>query len=851
MDGPLWLFWTCVPAGWDASGANSPVGVILLGSFFWGAPQWLPALGAILAAALLLLAWSYGRTLLAARWFLLAFFLKLAAVVFLALAVADPLWSGTRPKPGANSLLLVMDESQSMNLADGPDGTTRADQAKSLFAEQAPWLQSLARDFSLRHFACADKTHEVATFAELDFQGRQSRLATTLRALSARFRGRPVAGIFLCTDGNNTDAAQDRHGMITASSARSAPGADLWGLSEAEIALLPPLFPVVLGGHVELPDLAIARVSVSQTAFEDAPVTIQAGLLATGLEGQTVLAKLVDEQGQVAQKLTLAVTRAHQELACRFPLRPPAGLTRWRLESEVVGTPDAAKEKNHSKKDPVSSNPKTVKSITEATLCNNSRLLSIQRGAEPYRILYVSGRPNWEYKFLQRALLEDEQLQLVGLIRVARREPKFDWRGRAGESSNPLFRGFKGTDAEQTERFDQPVFVRLNTSHEAELRDGFPKKRADLFAYHAVIIDDLEAEFFTHEQQLLLQRFVRERGGSVLMLGGQESFHAGGYAKTPLGDLLPVYLDGTPAAESKEWRFKLTREGWLAPWVRLHGTEAQERQRLEEMPTSRIVHPQRQVKPGASVLAEVQNQAGATMPALITQRFGRGRSAALTIGDLWRWRMRRPVTDRLPEKAWRQTVRWLVADVPARFEPSIEPDSTLDGGIRLVLRARSPDFEPLEDAQVQFRIVQPDGSSISLDAEPRRQSHESEATDLGTFEADFLPHHDGVYRIEAKITQPDAKETHTVAMDWIEERAATEFARIPPQRARLAELARRTGGELLEPSQLASFAERFSRRAVPIVETRTVPVWHQPWWFLAALGCLIGEWTLRRGKGWA
>ena len=79
---------------------------------------------------------------------------------------------------------------------------------------------------------------------------------------------------------------------------------------------------------------------------------------------------------------------------------------------------------------------------TEATLANNSRVLVVNRGKGPYRILYVAGQPKWEFKFMNRALAEDDQIQLASLIRVAKREPKFDFRGRTGESSNPLFRGF-------------------------------------------------------------------------------------------------------------------------------------------------------------------------------------------------------------------------------------------------------------------------------------------------------------------------------------------------------------------------------------------------------------------------
>ena len=75
----------------------------------------------------------------------------------------------------------------------------------------------------------------------------------------------------------------------------------------------------------------------------------------------------------------------------------------------------------------------------EATPVNNRQMIVVDRGQEPFRVLYVSGRPNWEYKFLNRAIQDDPQVQMVSLIRVAKREPKFEFKGRDGDSSNPLF----------------------------------------------------------------------------------------------------------------------------------------------------------------------------------------------------------------------------------------------------------------------------------------------------------------------------------------------------------------------------------------------------------------------------
>src|SRR5262249_3825148 len=192
--------------------------------------------------------------------------------------------------------------------------------------------------------------------------------------------------------------------------------------------------------------------------------------------------KVISQQAQ-------RVSRDVDTASFRFQIKPDeVGLSFYRLQIVPKGEdgegPNAARS-------------------SEATLANNHRVLAVDRGRGPYRILYVSGRPNWEYKFLRRALLEDDQVELVGLIRIARREPKFEFRGRAGESSNPLFRGFGNQSKEEIERYDQPVLIRLDTKDEFELRGGFPKLAEELYGYQAVILDDLESEFFTSDQLTL------------------------------------------------------------------------------------------------------------------------------------------------------------------------------------------------------------------------------------------------------------------------------------------------------------------------------------------------------------
>ncbi len=232
----------------------------------------------------------------------------------------------------------------------------------------------------------------------------------------------------------------------------------------------------------------------------------------------------------------------------------------------------------------------------------------------------------------------------------------------------------------------------------------------------------------------LVRRFVAERGGGFLMLGGKDSFQHGGFDRTPIGSILPVYLDPVPAAEAPPaTRMELTREGWLQPWARLRDNEKDEQQRLGTMPEFRVLNRVRAVKPGAAVVATAGTGAESKVPALAVQRLGNGRTAALTIGDVWRWGMYKPEMHADMDKFWRQTLRWLIADVPGRItiQATQKQDET-NQPVTLQVRVRDKAFEPMDNVSVAVDVQEPDHHSVKLTATPA-------PAERGLFEAVYLP----------------------------------------------------------------------------------------------------------------
>jgi uncharacterized membrane protein len=788
-----------------------------LASLIFSGLHWAWLVAGVLMLGILLLSWSYHTAPAGViRWVCLL--LKALGLTALAACLLEPLWTGQRARPGANLFAILADNSQSLQIKDRGQPHSRGEVLRGLLDPgHADWQQTLEENFEVRRYFFDARVQTTKDFGELSFDGRASALGASLRTLTERYRGRPLAGMLLLTDGNATDLP-------------ALP--DLTGL--------PPIYPVVLGNADSMRDLAIKQLHTTQTDFEDAPVSVQADVSATGFRGESIQAELRDAAGKPVATQT---ARAHKDgdlLAFRFQFRPQKpGLSFYRLrvraasESGAAGQPEASQE---------------------ATLANNDSVVVVDRGHGPHRILYVSGRPNWEFKFLNRAAQEDDQLQLVGLIRVARREPKFNFMGRAGETSNPLYRGFGNQPADEVERYDQPVLVPINPRDPSELRGGFPRTPEELYAYEAVIIDDLESEFFTPDQAALLQRFVSERGAGLLMLGGMECFQQGNYRRTPIGDMLPVYLD--PVDESKPpgpVRLALTPEGMLQSWARLRDNEADEKARVEKMAPFQVLNRVREVKPGASIIATVADGAGQKYPALVVQRFGRGRTAAFTLGDVWHWGLHDTEAHRDMDKAWRQLLRWLVNDVPRRVELAVEPQSNdPNGGVQLQVRVRDPKFQPLDNAAITLAIqpVMTEGAS-GAETNSLRLQAEPSLNEPGLYQASYVPRLTGGYQATVAVTNADGAEVGHAMAGWSADLAADEFRSLAPNVDLLETIARRTGGEIVAAAELARFAKGLPHRHAPVMEAWSYPLWHTPAMFGFALTCLLAEWGLRRWKGMA
>jgi uncharacterized membrane protein len=100
-------------------------------------------------------------------------------------------------------------------------------------------------------------------------------------------------------------------------------------------------------------------------------------------------------------------------------------------------------------------------------------------------------------------------------------------------------------NARQPQEADQLKRVLEQSSIKANFRSASEawSSITELGSYEAVVLVNTPASDFSVAQQEELVAYVHELGGGLIMIGGDESFGAGGWIGSPLAEALPIKLD--------------------------------------------------------------------------------------------------------------------------------------------------------------------------------------------------------------------------------------------------------------------------------------------------------------------
>jgi uncharacterized membrane protein len=505
------------------------------------------------------------------------------------------------------------------------------------------------------------------------------------------------------------------------------------------------------------------------------------------------------QHGYTGQKATIAIRDGQKILASREVTLAPAG--QIQTEPFFFGIGEAGAKDLRFSIDPLTG---------EENAANNAMTRPVLVTSQKRRILYIEGEPRWEYKFIRRAEDEDASVQLVSMLRT---------------SENKIYR--------------------QGISDPAELADGFPSHAEDLFGYSGIIIGSVDADYFTPEQQELLREYVDSRGGGILFLGGRSSLSEGGWSSSKLNELLPTSL---PSERNSFHRdpatVTLTETGADSPITRLLEDRSKNAERWTRLTYLADYQNPGSPRPGATVLVNM-NVHRRTLPLLITQNYGHGRTAILATGGTWRWQMAEPLGDTSHDLFWQQLLRWLVAESPDPVTASTPARVLSDEGrVQLTAMVRNRQFQPAANAHVTAHITGPDATDATVDLVP---SPDMPGKYLTTWTADSP----GTYLAEI-TADSDGSSSEEIGRDVVlfrREDGIAESFHTSQNRQLLEQLASDTGGRYWNPSQLRNLPRDISYSEAGISVRSTKELWNLPVVFTLLLLLPVAEWLLRRRWG--
>jgi uncharacterized membrane protein len=731
-------------------------------AFAYPLPWWLLAIVITAAAAV---AWFAYRHVASSRAGTVLIVTRFVTLALLIVALMRPVARISEVDTRGAVVAVLVDGSRSMGIADA-DGKRRIDEARRLVSERL--MPMLGTRFQVEVLSFGEGIQSVEP-ARLTASARESDLSGALAAVAERYRGRPVAGVVLISDGGDT--------------ASSSSGEDSPELR---------VFPIGIGATSIGRDREVVSVTAAEGVLDDSRTELAVSAVSHGHGKEPFDLRLL-ENGRPIEVRRVTPAGDGSPVHERFQITPARGTASVYTVEVPVDSEELVPE-------------------------NNSRSALVQTPSRRRRILLVEGAPGYEHSFLKRAWSADPQLEIDSIVR-------------------------KGRDEQGRDTF----YIQAAQSRSASLRNGYPTRVQDLFAYDALVLANLSAHQLTRAQLEATRAFVSTRGGGLLVLGAL-SFQAQGLADTAVEEVLPLDLNARaggvlPASRSVPANHVgLTDLGAAHPMMQLGVSSADAAKRWEAVPALASVSSLGGPRPGASVLAVAAGVGGTPRPLIAVQRFGEGRSMVFTGEAAWRWRMMMPAADRSYDTFWRQAVRWLSVTSGEPLAVTAPAGVTPGELVTVRVTARDAAFEPWRDAEVDVRVVKPDGR-----LEEVRASADAQAGP-GRYLARVATTDPGVYRVTVEARRRDLPAT-TATTSFLVGGADAEMSDPRLNEPVLQRLAATSGGQVVRGDDLDALPEHLSA-AVPAAQLSVRrDLWHNAWWFLAIIGLLAAEWILRRRWG--
>jgi hypothetical protein len=565
-------------------------------------------------------------------------------------------------------------------------------------------------------------------------------------------------------------------------------------------ATRPPVFVVPIGQISPVRDVMLHHVQGPRTAYPEAQIVIEATVDAQGYVGQNLTAELLKGDAVIETK-NMAISSDHF-----------VGPLAFSPKADALGRHEYTVR---------------IKPLAEEKVAdNNEAKVSVDVIEDKMTILLADSLPRWEFRYLKN---------------LFRRYPHY------------TTKEYLSISAGDSEDKSASAFLR-----------ALPRDLESWAKYRIVILGDLAPDELTPQQQDLLEKYVGERGGTLIIIAGDDAMPAS-YVNQTMGKLLPVTRVRLPPSKQTPFDLYVSAEGSSNAAVQLAADTA-ESERLwralssdKEVPLyglSEFCKPKSQshVLIGAALRGAggEENRKG-DLAFLSWQHYGSGRVVYLS--SPLTWRLRKNYGDTIHWQFWGQLLQWAIARDMAGGSKTVKiaTDKTL--------------YSQGDEVQVTMELTEQSGAIVA-GATPRVVAQQDQQTIAG---ADLVedPAKPGTYRGTVKklpagqitllaggvkvdeLTKGEGSKEPVKATVTVDPYDSPELRNTRCNLPLLTQIAEVTHGAVLQPTGVG--AAMSTLRLEPEI-TKTVsrqPLWARWTCLWVFVGCLTIEWTLRKLTGLA
>jgi hypothetical protein len=720
-------------------------------------PPWLIAVLTLLGLGLIIA--SLGRCGLPPRerWILTA--VRTLSLLVLAFLLLQPADRRVRQHTEAPTLAVLVDVSASMG--DSPNTEALSRQLAVADLLKGPGMTSAARRFRLQWYEFGADLSEIPKADEhtFTFNAPRSQMVPALNELARRLRGQNVAGVLLLSD-----------------------GLDQSGATVLPEALRLPVFIPELEVTEERPvedrrsDTAIAELNAPK-------------MLVLNWKGQVdVLLRRSTDEGRLVVPVQLYRDRERlRQVYASFEPGQNVRQVSLGLEPDQVGR---------------FTYRVSIEPPDDTDPGNNQRSFVLEVTDPRNRLLYLEGAPRWDFKFLKRALMRDQNFEVSALVQ-----------GGPG-----IFISFSENGDSST------------TSALPELGDG------ETIRYRCIILGEMKALALTKAQQEALVRYV-EKGGGLLFLGSRHAYGPEGWPSGPLGQLLP--FTAGPEARLTDGRYPLQATTMGRSHAIMEGLG-------QDLVFPELLSLWSPVQPRPGAVPVLATTTGA--PILLTNNYGQGKVAALLSDSMWRWQMGGTQMEdgkALYDRFLLQLVHWLApSEKPVTEKATLQ---VLTAGAEAEIRAVVPigaimgEQTAAAAQQLTATITCPDERVLSFSMPAAHLGEELGLPQpLWGWRCEFSPHVAGEYQISVKAPTGEEAHTRLLVLEPQLERTGQAL-----NRTGLQDIAKRTGGQWLPYAERERWSDRVPYQPVELKQTEQLPLWNRAWLLVLLLALFCAEWYFR------